>query len=358
MSKIPIEVKKHCIKLSEQGKNSREIYTQYYSQHCTTQYSGFRVLLQKWKSKIEADEKLLDSANLGYGYIPHNSTVQVNGSGEIVQAWIKQKASDSMYLQVIDCIKQLRPFEPVKRTVKVQSDRMLEIPFDDAHFGIAFFEDYENTLNDTIDIIEEKPCKAIYIPMGPDLLHTNDMRGHTNKGTYIGEINVAQAYNDVLRFYFTLIESALKNSEEVYVIYVPGNHSECLSWTIVQVLKIKFPQCIYDDDPEEARKIIIYEKVFIGVTHGEELPGNLKDIKNLFMEEHPTEYCNATVKEIHTSHLHTEKDTGDISGCVVRRLSTRVPTDKYHKKHGYTCNNKRFMLFEYSKDRLKSIRYV
>lgn len=358
MNDISIEDKKKCVGMTINGLNSKEVYEQFYSHKYTTGYESFRHMLKRWKKKYEVDETILESGNLGYKFTPHATTVQVNANGEVIQAWVKSHASNNLYAELIENIRNLKPFEPIKRKSNKVTDRMLEIPHDDAHFGIAFYEDYEDTLNDTIEIIEEKPNKEINIVMGADLMHTNDMQGHTNKGTYIGEIDMVRAYNDALKFYFALIECALRNSERVRVIYTKGNHSECLSWTIVQVLKVKYPQCEFDDNLDEERKIILYEKVFIGVTHGEELPGNLKDIKNLFMEEHPLEYCNATVKEIHTSHLHTEKDTGDIGGCVVRRLSTRVPTDKYHKKHGYTCNNKRFMLFEYSKDRLKSIRYV
>jgi hypothetical protein len=358
---IPIDVKKKCAEMSRQGKTAREVYTEYYSQlPCNnfSDYKSFGRMLRKWKNKVEADDVLLEAGNLGYNYTPTRTTVQVDRNGQVVQAWIKSHTNDDIYLELIENIKHLPEFEPVKRQQSIRTNRMLEIPYDDMHMGIATFKDYEQTLKDTIEIIEERPCKTIFIPIGPDLLHTNDMRGHTNKGTYIGEIDVVQAYNDTLKFYFALLETALQNSSEVHVIYLPGNHSECLSWTIVQVLKVKFPQCIYDDDPEEERKVIVYEKVFIGLTHGEELKGTLKDIKDLFVEEHPIEYCNAVVKEIHTSHLHTEKDTGDLNGCVVRRLSTRVPTDKWHKKHGYTCNNKRFMIFEYTSDRLKAVYYV
>ena len=98
--------------------------------------------------------------------------------------------------------------------------------------------------------------------------------------------------------------------------------------------------------------------IFIGITHGDAIKGNLRDVKELFIEENTMAYAKAKIKEIHIGHYHVSKETGDINGCVVRRLSTKVPPDKWHKKHGFTSAVKRFMLFEYSSDKLLSIHYV
>ena len=355
---IPISVKKKCIELQSQGLTSREVYTQYFSSISDTKYSGFRVMLQKWKRKIQADDTILETANLGYGFVPHDATVQVNSKGEITQSWVKSKASDSLYLELIENIKNLSAFPPIEKKKAEPIDRMLEITFDDAHFGVATFEDYIETLQDTITIIESHQYKEINIIIGEDLLHTDDLKGHTSNGTYIGEIDVPKAYNDCLRFYFALMEKALEHSERVLVTYSIGNHSETLSWTIVQVLKVKFPQAEYDDSLENDRKVITFGEIFIGVTHGDNIKCSLRDVKELFVEENTMAYALATIKEIHIGHYHVLKETGDINGCVVRRLSTKVPPDRWHKRKGYTTAVKRFMLFEYSDKKLLDIHYV
>lgn len=354
---IPIEVKKKCIELSKSGKTAREVYLEYYSKEFDTQYESFRRMLKMWKRKKWADSELLEAGNLGYNYLPHATTVQVNAAGEVVQAWIKSKGNDGIYMQVIDAIKSISPFEPVKPKIKEILDRMLEITFDDMHWGIAFFSDYIETLRDTLDYIEQRKYKEINIVIGEDLLHTEDLKGHTSNGTYIGEVDVKRAYDDCLRFYFAIMHDALEHAETVNVIYSMGNHSETLSWTIVQVLKHMFPQANYDDR-FEYRKLITYGNIFIGLTHGDTIPNNLSKVKELFLEENPIEYAHAKVKEIHIGHLHVEKELGDLNGCLVRRLSTKVPTDKWHKKNGFTMAAKRFMLFEYTTDKLAAIYYV
>jgi hypothetical protein len=354
---IPIEVKKKCIEMSKNNMTARQVYMEYYSTLYDTQYESFRRMLKQWKHKKWEDSELLEKGNLGYDYTPHATTVQVDKNGQIVQAWIKSKGNDSIYMQIIDTIHSLHPFEPVQSKIKEILDRMLEITFDDMHWGIAFIADYEDTLNDTLELINTRSYKVINIVIGEDLLHTDDLKGHTSNGTYIGEIDVSRAYNDCLRFYFAIMTAALEHAETVNVVYSMGNHSETLSWTIVQVLKHMFPQANYDDRFEE-RKLITYGKVFIGLTHGDVIPSNLSKVKELFVEENPVEYAGAKIKEIHIGHFHAEKETGDVNGCIVRRLSTKVPTDKWHKKNGYTMAAKRFMLFEYTTDKLAAIYYV
>lgn len=355
---ISVETKKRCIELSRQGKIPKEIYTEYYSHLHTSSYDTFRKSLAKWKRKVFADDELLETGNLSYAFYPHATTVQVGKDGQITQTWIKSKGTDGLYLELIENIKNLPPFEPIEKRDVKPVDKMLEITFDDLHFGIATLDDYADTLQDTITIINSEQYKEINIVIGEDLLHADNFRGKTSNETYVGEIDIPTAYNDALTFYSNIIIEALACSDRVRVFYSMGNHSEALSWTIVQVLKVKFPQVEYDDSLEH-RKVILFEKIFIGVTHGDTLnKKSLRDIKELFMEENLQAYANATVKEIHVGHLHTLKETGDVNGCIVRRLSTKVPTDKWHNKNGFTMGVKRFMLFEYSEDKLLSIHYV
>ena len=357
MNIVTIQDKKKCVELAKQGFTSKQIYTEYYSKIYDTSYNGFRGMLKKWKKKTFADNQILEIGNLAYGFKPNATTVQINAQGEIVQSWIKSKADDDLYLQLIDTIKNLPPFEPIQRKEKEPIDRMLEITFDDMHWGPATFEDYEETLNDTLEIIESHFYKEINIIIGEDLIHTDDLKGHTSNGTYIGEINMPKAYNGCLRFYFAITDASLRHSERTRITYSMGNHSETISWTIIQVLKVKFPQAEYNDDLVP-RKIITYGKIFLGITHGDTIPKDLRKVKELFVEEYTMEYAQAKVKEIHIGHLHQEITTGDINGCMVRRLSTKVPNDKWHIKNGFTMAVKRFMLFEYTSERLKSIHYV
>lgn len=104
---ISVEVKKKCIELSNQGLTAKEIYTQYYSKEFDTKFSGFKRMLRKWKKKIQTDEEILDTGNLMYDFVPHATTVQINANNEIVQAWVKSKTEDRLFLELIENIQKL-----------------------------------------------------------------------------------------------------------------------------------------------------------------------------------------------------------------------------------------------------------
>jgi len=139
----------------------------------------------------------------------------------------------------------------------------------------------------------------------------------------------------------------------VKVVYSKGNHDEIMSYCFVKALKLKFPNVEFDDRVVE-RKVHVFGKNFIGITHGDKARKNLH---NIFPVEFPQEWANATNREIHIGHLHTE-DAKDYFGMIVRTLSTRNKTDKWHTDHGFIGAHKRFMLFEYSEENLESIYYV
>ena len=93
---IPYEIKRKCVELSNQGKTYREIYNAYIKPRSEMSFKSFARRMAEWKSKVVADESTLEAANLAYKFAPHASTVQVNGKGEVIQAWIKQHTENRL----------------------------------------------------------------------------------------------------------------------------------------------------------------------------------------------------------------------------------------------------------------------
>jgi hypothetical protein len=156
-----------------------------------------------------------------------------------------------------------------------------------------------------------------------------------------------------LKFYQLLIGLAMTNSNNVKIMYSKGNHDESMSWAFVQLLKVLYPDAIFDDSFIE-RKVHTFGDNFIGITHGDKARKNLH---NIFPIEFPMEWAKATNREIHIGHLHVE-DGKDHFGMMVRTLATRNKTDQWHKNNGFVGAHKRFMLFEFSEKELESIHYV
>src|SRR5690606_19634585 len=255
--------------------------------------------------------------------------------------------------KLLEAIKETQSITIKIDPSEVNEKRLLEIPLFDAHFGISDYDYYKQTQSRIMDKLISRKWEESLFVLGQDMLHNDDFRGRTSNGTQIEAVDMVKAWNDARTFYEPLIEKAIKQSNEVKLMFVKGNHDESMSWAFVQLLKERYPQ-LHVDDTFIERKAHTFGNNFIGITHGDKARKNLH---NIFPVEFPNEWAKATNREIHIGHLHVE-DAKDHFGMIVRTLATRNKTDKWHKDNGFVGAHKRFMLFEYSTEQLESIHYV
>lgn len=352
---IPEELKRECVEAHEKGATAKEVYNEiFYPRHQTMSFLTFQRIIQKWRKKIFADRRTLDAGTFK-DFTAHDATVRIDADGNIKEAWIKQSADDIDYSEILEAISEnINPLEI--ETTPSASERMLEIPLFDMHFGIASIDAYSETLAEIVEIIRSYHYDEINIAFGQDMLHNNDFRGHTAKGTPIDNVDMRKAWSDAFSFWQTIISECIQHSNITKVIYSRGNHDECISWCLLKAIEQRFPQVIIDDSFRK-RKAISWRKCFIGLTHGEE-SNNEKNIRQMFCIEFPNEFADARTREIHCGHLHREMERGDEYGILVRRMSTKKPTDGYEESNGYIGCHKRFMIFEWTEGKLKSIHYV
>ena len=340
------------------GKTSRDIYYNYYVNEMENpqSFSSFKRAIQKWKNQVYADDLTLDAGTYE-GFVAHNATVQVSKDGEIVQAWIKQRATDVDPEEFIRAISpKVEKFEHTFGPFDNSFD-MLEIPLFDMHWGIAFLNYYESTMNEILTLILSHKWKKIVIPFGQDFFHNDSIvKGQTTKGTNIEKVDMTRAVKEGQTFLYTIIDTAIENADEVKVLYTPGNHDLSISWMFVQVLLERYGSNIVDDSLEY-RKVFTYGKNSIMVTHGDSKQAVSKNLAQIFPVSFPEEFANASIREVHAGHLHREGEA-DIYGVMVRRLSSGNITDDWSDKEDFIGAHKRFMLFEWSLDKLKSIHYV
>lgn len=351
---IPYDVKRKCVDLAKQGKSFEEIYQEHIKPYSTMSFRSFARSIYKWKSKVASDENTLEAANLAYKFAPHASTVQVNGKGEVVQAWIKQHTENRLE-ELLEAIRDNTPIAQIKPKAYEQADRMLEMPLFDMHFGIADIAFYRDMLEEILYIISGKRWDKIVIPVGQDLFHNDSIsKGITTKGTLIEKVDLKQAVYDARVFYFNIIDTALQYANEVSVMYSPGNHDKTVGWLFMQILKERYGDIV--DDSTKERKAVYWNGCFIGITHGDKHTDTPSGLRGKFTMEFPTLFAMAKVREIHTGHLHNESSK-DEYGVQVRRMSSGNKNDDWTDEEGYK-SQKRFMLFEYMPNRLKSIHYV
>ena len=351
---IPYDIKRKCVTLSSQGMTYREIYDKHIKKYGTMSFKSFARRIAEWKHKVVEDDKTLEAANLAYKFAPHASTVQVNGKGEVIQAWIKQHTENRLE-ELLEAIRDNTPIAQIQPKVIEDAEGMLEIPLFDMHWGIADLEFYRNALEEILGIISSKHWDKIVIPVGQDLFHNDSItKGITTKGTPIEKVDLKQAEYDAETFYFNLIDTALEKANEVSVIYSPGNHDKTVGWFFARILKTRYGDIV--DDSTAERKAVYWNGCFIGITHGDKQTDTPSGLRGKFTMEFPTLFAMAKVREIHTGHLHNEK-CKDEYGVEVRRMSTGNKDDDWTTDEGFK-SQKRFMLFEWMPNRLKSIHYV
>jgi UDP-2,3-diacylglucosamine pyrophosphatase LpxH len=309
-----------------------------------------------WKKKFYPDDATLECGTYE-GFTAHDATVQVSKTGEIVQAWIKQKADSFDPEDFLDAIRDsVEPFvyEPSDYT---NADRMLEIPLFDMHWGVAFMDYYENTLNEILDLMTSRKWDRIVIPFGQDFFHNDSIvNGQTTKGTYIEKVDMTRAVKESKTFMYALIDTALMCANEVKIVYSAGNHDRSISWMFMQVLLERYGPSVVDDSLEY-RKVITYSKNAIMVTHGDSKQATAKNLAHIFPITFAEEFANASIREVHAGHLHHEAEA-DIYGVMVRRLCSGGKVDDWSNKEDFIGTHRRFMIFEWDRKKLASIHYI
>ena len=353
------EQKRNAVLMHRNGKNSREIYDSMpEAQAHYGSYISFKRQLNKWCNKYDLDGEILEGANLQFQFTPFASTVRVNAAGTVSEAWIKQKSvamAVAFENWVSGLAERIQPVSDIQRPDGPPEPAMLEIPMFDLHLGINHLADYTETLQRIDTAICGKHWDTIVIVIGQDLLHNDDFRGRTTKGTQIDAVDMTEAWTDAEVIYRSLIIDSLEHADHVLVKYSFGNHDESMSWAFVKMLERWYPQAEFDTEVSQ-RKAMLWNQCFIGWTHGDYHKATPGDLAMQFIAENPVFYASSTVREVHAGHLHGE--SGKDHGMMVRRLPTGAKTDEWSRKQGYVTSHRRFQLFTYTPGSLSSILMV
>lgn len=354
---IPIKVKRDCCQMKREGADLTTIYA-YYTQQVgeTCTRSAFRGMLNRWM-KLDFPDDLTLTAGTYDRFTAHNATVQVSKTGEIVQAWIKQRANEFDPEEFLEALRgEIEPYAYEPKYDET-ADRMLEIPLFDMHWGIAFLEQYEAVLNDILELIWSRHWDQIVIPVGQDFFHNDSIVNPvTTRGTVVDKVDMTRAVKEGRQFITAIIDNALKQANTVRVFYSAGNHDRSISWMFMQVLLERYGSDVIDDSMEY-RKVFTYGKNSVMVTHGDSKQATAKNLAHIFPISYPEEFAQATTREVHSGHLHHESEA-DIYGVMVRRLSSGAAVDDWSNRQDFIGTHRRFMIFEWDLDSLRSIHYI
>ena len=339
---VPIKVKRECCRMKREGVPLAEIY-EYYLANTTANCvrSTFRGCLNRWM-KLEFPDDTTLEAGTYEGFTAHNATVQVSKTGEIVQAWIKQRANEFDPEEFLEALRgEIEPYvyDP---TYDKAADRMLEIPLFDMHWGVSFLDHYEYVLNDILALIDSRHWDRIVIPVGQDFFHNDSIvNPTTTKGTVVDKVDMTRAVKEGRQFITAIIDNALRNANSVKVFYSAGNHDRSISWMFMQVLLERYGPSVVDDSMNY-RKVFTYGKNSVMVTHGDSKQATAKNLAHIFPISYPEEFAQAQTREVHSGHLHHESEA-DIFGVMVRRLSSGAAVDDWSNRQDFVGTHRRFI---------------
>ncbi len=233
---------------------------------------------------------------------------------------------------------------------------LLELTLTDMHFGKNTYENYKPHQDKVMRWIKSKEWQEVLIPIGNDLFHWDNVNGTTTAGTQVGfEPNLDETWEDAIKFYFPIIEEAIRQSIDVYIPYIKGNHDATLGWAFAKMVEKTFPQAIVDTSIDNY-KLHTWEKIAIGLSHGNE-PRDFKKYSKIFNELYRMELAQAEVREIHLGDKHHQM-IHDEFGIVTRGLSTASNTDQWHYNKGFIGASKCFQAFIYTEDSIEAMVFI
>lgn len=307
-------------------------------------------LLQAHGYSKDAWELVSARSNIWNAYSKKDGVMQLYSSKISVRPRVNVFNIDTL----IEAIRNIPPVVVTKElSTQASPKEYINIPLFDMHFGNSTYDDYQETHDRLMNLLSNA-YKGVLFIIGQDMLHNDNFRGTTSKGTIIDKVDMQKAWDDALKFYDALIYRAMSRSDHVHIMYSKGNHDETVSWCFVQMLKSRYPNASFDDRFKE-RKVHMLGQNFIGVNHGDKQ--SEKEITENFAVEFPLEFASASNREVYIGHKHAEW-VYDRGGMLLRRMPTRNRIDQYHDDNGYTKAHKRFQVLEYSQRQTECIHYV
>ena len=231
----------------------------------------------------------------------------------------------------------------------------LVIPLPDLHFGWTAYEDVVDKVEQLQSIIKHGYGEIVIEQLG-DMFHSDQVHSsQTVAGTLLDHANMRQAFKDALQLFSDIIPLCIKNSKQVYLKSVFGNHSGDLEYAFLYTLRATYPQLkvdLNDDNPSsDWRTAYQIGHVGIMMTHGDVARNKLL---GLFPTEYRQIWGNVKTAELHSGHYHSERFK-DSQGIMWRQLGTAKPNDPYEIKNGFTNGKHLLYAFVYDDERLREM---
>lgn len=248
-------------------------------------------------------------------------------------------------------LKTYKP-SPKKAKVKKHSDKpdvAIILPKQDAHYnkwdvrGENEIEDRFGRISElTEDILKEVSAtknidKVVYV-VGSDQFNS-EWTGMTTKGTpQTNILTYQEAFKQICTHEVDIIETLLSYSDEVDVVFIPGNHDEYVGWHLINWLECEFKgnkNISFESTPKNTKYLRYYNSAIM-LNHGDDITP--KDLAHIFPLGFTKDWTACDFYYIFSGDKHSELslDLHGIKYFRVPQLSNAV--SKWDDKKGYTCN--------------------
>lgn len=213
---------------------------------------------------------------------------------------------------------------------------------------------FERSYEEILSSIAEKNPEKIIIPIGNDFWHTNDDKGQTKRGTYVGGATNMD-HRLAFRIGLNLIRRTIDKARlvaPVKIITVLGNHDTDKTMYLLECLLLAYEnqEDVEIVDSRKTRQYHRYGAWLFGFAHGDKIQ-NSKDYPSLMSTDLDAKKHWSDIKQgiFFLGHRHHEI-RHDYRGCSVLYLRSENPIDEWHWEKGYTAMRKTAYGFIYEFD--------
>lgn len=282
------------------------------------------------------------------------------GNKWLVSALITQikKTEDDL---LADLIKDFNPsYSPIK---KAKANNNFEnvsavLSVQDIHFGKhendTIGEDYLNAIESLITkSTSVYNLEKLYYVIGGDVLNVDTFNGTTTSGTLIGSYPTAQdMYKQAFDSIYNSIRFMSMYTEELHVVYIPGNHDRLSSYHLAHALS----KCIRESNIHwhvdyEERKVFTHGSNFFAFEHGDT---NTKNSLLVYATENPEDWGKTKYRTLYTGHYHKKKTIEYITedentGFSIKIIPSLSKTDYWHHHNKFVGNKRSAVIDIHSK---------
>ena len=280
-------------------------------------------------------------------------------TGWMVSAMVTAKVQESKDV-LAEVIANLKPICKVETDPKYINDKFDKdtvgiISTQDLHFGKENNEDIaEHFKKAIVDLVRRayashKLSKIIYV-IGGDLLNMDSFSGTTTSGTPVdNSMRAYEAYKEAFEILLWSITFMKEYCENLYVVYLPGNHDRLSSYHMAHALSKCFdPQdhSVYFDIEYAERKVVSWGHNFFAFEHGDV---SKKNTALVYATEFPLQWGRTTHRTCYTGHFHSKKTVefvteNEYNGFSIKHLPSLSSTDYWHYHNKYTGSKRQAIM--------------